>query len=102
MSRSILFQLLIPQTNTFKRLFRVRRLVCITPDFDDLKKEMEITDSETDPHERQILIAQINAYAVKIYNLDMEELEYVLSTFPIVEADDKMKVMAEFEQLCDH
>jgi len=78
---------------------RVGKLICTTREFDALKKEIGIKESETDPSKRQILIAQINAYAAKVYNLTRDELEYILSTFPIVEENIKKDVLTEFDKI---
>jgi hypothetical protein len=77
----------------------VGSLICTTPEFDPLKKELKIKKSVTDRNERQTLMAQINAYVAKIYDLSKSELEYVLSTFSVKNEPLKQLVLEEFNKL---
>ncbi|MFY7788229.1 MAG: hypothetical protein ACOVQA_10180, partial [Thermoflexibacteraceae bacterium] len=46
-----------------------------------------------------LLRAEIDAIVAKIYGLSEAELAYILSTFPIVPAEQKELVLAAFRQL---
>jgi len=78
---------------------KVGKLICTTDEFDSLKKEIKISEGILDESERENLVAQINAYASKIYGLTRNELEYVLDSFPIVEDIIKQKTLLEYEKI---
>jgi len=101
---SHVIELPIPRLNENDKYFqeiveRAAKLICTTPEFDNLKKKINISNGVTDLKEREILIAQINAYATKIYNLTREELEYILNSFPIVDNSIKQQTLSEFDKL---
>lgn len=77
----------------------VGSLICVSKEFESLKKEASIKGSETDPTKRETIVAQINAYVAKIYKLTTIELHCILETFPLVENSIKEKIVAEFQKL---
>ena len=77
----------------------VGSLICTSPEFDSLKKELQIKKGVTDLQERERLMAQISAYTAKIYDLTKEELEYIISTFSEKNQPLKQRVLEEFNKL---
>ncbi len=80
---------------------RAARLICITPEFDDLAKAVGLqpkpsTSSgrtggsrateygETDPHERAKLRAELDGLVAHLYGLTEAEFAHILATFPLV------------------
>lgn len=78
---------------------RVGQLICISPEYDELKNELKIKNGVTDEEQRAQLMAEINAYAAKICNITKEEFEYILKTFPIVDEKIKQQTYSEFEKI---
>ncbi|HOG42816.1 MAG TPA: hypothetical protein PK560_01890, partial [bacterium] len=69
------------------------KLICTTPEFDDLAKEVGLGSHKngvTDPSERRKLRAELDGIIGNIYGLTEEEFVHVLSTFPIVGDDIKL------------
>ncbi len=90
---------------------RAARLICTTPEFDDLAKEIFGRDGSpsrprtgmgtrpyhleygvTDPVERAKLRAELDGLIAHLYGLTEEEFAYILTTFPLV--PDPVKVAA--------
>jgi hypothetical protein len=74
---------------------RVARLICTTPEFDDLAKEVGLRshkDGATDPVERAKLRAELDGLVAHLYGLTEEEFAYILTTFPLV--PDPVKIAA--------
>ena len=68
--------------NLHQRIFQnSARLICTTDEYTKLREEVDESQFVTDVDERITLIAQINACAAKIYDLNYEELEFVLKNF---------------------
>jgi hypothetical protein len=84
---------------------RVAKLVCIGPEFDELRREL--LDSveahvATNPIERQKLQNEIDALVAHLYGLSEDELRHILYapyTFPLVRQDIKDGVMAAFARV---
>ena len=74
-------------------------LICTTDDYSKLRTDVGISKFVTDSNERNTLEAQINACAAKIYDLNTEELEYILSTFTIISQKFKELTLDEFSLL---
>lgn len=72
------------------------KLICTTDEFSRLGKEIGVSEFVTDSSKRIALEAQINAYAAKIFGFTKKDLEYVLSTFPIVDKKLKELTLDEF------
>lgn len=84
---------------------RVARLVCIGPEFDDLRGEL-LGDVNahlaTIQDERQKLQNEIDALVAHLYGLRREDMEHILYapyTFPLVKSGIKDGVMAAFERV---
>lgn len=74
---------------------RAARLICTTPEFDDLAKEVGLgshKEGATDPVERARLRAELDGLVAHLYGLTEEEFAYILTTFPLV--PDPVKVAA--------
>jgi hypothetical protein len=78
---------------------RVTRIVCTTREFDALRREIGVKTSEMDLIKRDFLIAEINAYAAKVYKLTRAQLEYILSSFWIVDEHLKNEVLRQFDEI---
>jgi len=87
-----LYQLPVPRltakdSNFMPIVQRAARLICTTPEFDDLAKEVGLrnhTDGATDPVERGRLRAELDGLIAHLYGLTEEEFAHILSTFPLV------------------
>jgi len=73
-------------------------LICTTSEYDEIKNELNLK-SIVKNEDRDDVIAKINAYAAKICNITIDEFEYILNTFPIVEDEIKTKTLLEFKKL---
>jgi len=74
---------------------RAARLICTTPEFDDLAKSVGLKghqDGATDPTERAKLRAELDGLVAHLYGLSEEEFTHILATFPLVA--DAVKVDA--------
>lgn len=66
---------------------RVARLICTTPEFDDLAKEAGIGSHKqgaTNEVDRGRLRAELDGLIAHLYGLTEEEFAYILTTFPLV------------------
>ena len=66
---------------------RVARIICTTPEFDDLAKEVGIESHKegvTDPAERARLRAELDGLIAHLYGLTEDEFAYILTTFLLV------------------
>jgi hypothetical protein len=66
---------------------RAARLICMTPEFDDLAKEVGLKshkDGASDPVERAKLRAELDGMVAHLYGLTEEEFAHILTTFPLV------------------
>jgi schlafen family protein/Eco57I restriction-modification methylase len=71
---------------------RVSRLICVTSDFDNLARQLDMSVDESpiqDLHMRRQLRAEIDSLVAHLYGLTEEEFTHILSTFPIVEQSVK-------------
>ena len=88
----IVFQLPIPRLTESEPLFdslisRAARLICTTPEFDDLAKSVGLQghqDGAIDPTERAKLRAELDGLVAHLYGLSEEEFTHILTTFPLV------------------
>lgn len=86
---------------------RVARLVCIGPEFDDLRRELlGDVNARVLPFEekeaRQQIQNEIDALVAHLYGLNKEDLHHILYvpyTFPLVKHEIKEGVMREFERV---
>lgn len=94
------YQMPIPRLTASDAAFgpiadRAARLICTTPEFDDLAKEVGLKSHRqgvTDPAERAGLRAELDGLIAHLYGLTEEEFAHILTTFPIV--PDPVKVAA--------
>jgi hypothetical protein len=101
-----LYQLPVPQmseaSNTFDELIkRAAKLICTSPEYDDLAKELGLgdhTSGVTDATQRQALRAEIDAIVAHIYGLTEDEFVHILKTFPIVDQSVKDDTLAAFRR----
>ncbi|WP_396432967.1 Eco57I restriction-modification methylase domain-containing protein [Limnohabitans sp.] len=85
-------QLSVPRLSEFHPQFspivrRAARLICTTPEFDDLAQSVGLKgyhDGATDPHERAQLRAELDGLVAHLYGLDEDEFAHILKTFPLV------------------
>lgn len=66
---------------------RAARLICTTPEFDELASEVGLGSHKngvTDPAERAKLRAELDGLVAHLYGVTREEFQHILSTFPIV------------------
>ena len=101
---SHMYEVPIPRYNSNDPYFsdivkKVGSLICTTKEFDQLKNELKIENVCLNPPDRLNVMAQINAYVAKIYDLTREELEYILTTFSDKNDELKLKTREEFERL---
>jgi hypothetical protein len=95
-----LYQLPVPRLTKTDKYFssivsRAARLICTTPDFDELAKDVGLKshrDGITNPVERAKLRAELDGIIAHLYELTEEEFAYILTTFPLVA--DPVKVAA--------
>src|SRR5260221_14076497 len=99
-----LYQLPMPRVGESEHSFeniakRAARLICTTPEFDDLAKEVGLKSHKqgvTDPIEREALRAELNTMVAHLYRLTEEEFAHILETFPLVPDTSKQTALAEF------
>lgn len=81
---------------------RSAKLICTTPEFDDLAKEVGLgchKNGVTDPTERARLRAELDGIVAHLYGLTEEEFAYILTTFPLVNQKVKDDALAAFKAL---
>jgi len=104
-----IYQLPIPRLTkkdpSFKPIIdRAASLVCTTPEFDDLAKEVGLGSHKngvTNEIERNRLRAELDGLIAHLYGLPEEEFAYILTAFPLVPAATKeaaMKAYIEVER----
>ena len=75
---------------------RAARLICTTPEFDDLAHEVGLGSHRkgaTDPVERARLRAELDGLIAHLYGLTEAEFAYILTTFPLV--PEPVKIAAQ-------
>lgn len=95
-----IYQLPLPRLTATDPAFtpivtRAARLICTTPEFDDLAKEVGLKSHKNgavDPVERAKLRAELDGLIAHLYGLTEEEFAYILTTFPLVA--DPVKIAA--------
>jgi hypothetical protein len=101
------YQLPVPRLNTADPAFapiveRAARLVCTTPEFDDLALEVGLgshVNGATDPAERARLRAELDGLVAHLYGLTEEEFTHVLGAFPLVTQQVKAAALEAFRSL---
>jgi len=98
-----LYQLPVPRLTEKDEAFRpiverAARLICTTPEFDDLAQEIfsgqanAASVGATVPAERAKLRAELDGLVAHLYGLTEEEFAHILTTFPLV--SDEVKIAA--------
>jgi hypothetical protein len=95
-----LYQLPTPRLRDKDPQFRAivnqtARLICTTPEFDDLAREVGLKGHKqgvTDAVQRAVLRAELDGLIAHLYGLTETEFAHVLSTFPLV--PDPVKIAA--------
>lgn len=80
---------------------RAARLTCTTPEYDDLAANVGLgshEDGVTDPEERAQLRAEIDALVAHLYGLTEAEFAHILSTFPLVPEETKVRALLEYRR----
>jgi hypothetical protein len=99
------YQLPIPRLTEGDRYFsdiiqRAAKLICTTPEFDELAQEtLNLTSLQcgvTEETERAKLRAELDGIIAHLYGLTEEEFTYILSTFPIVPEQVKQDALAAY------
>ncbi|MCI0336010.1 MAG: putative DNA binding domain-containing protein [Acidobacteria bacterium] len=105
-----LYQLPVPRLTKQDKEFapivgRAAKLICTTPEFDDLAKEVGLgshRSGETDEAERAQLRAELDGMVAHLYGLTEEEFAYILTTFPLVSQEAKDAALAAYRALAPH
>lgn len=80
---------------------RAARLICTTPEFDDLARAVGLkdhTEGATDPAERARLRAELDGLVAHLYGLTEEEFKHILGTFPLVKQEVKDAALEAFRE----
>ena len=102
-----IYQLPVPRLTEGDRYFsdiveRATKLICTTPEFDDLAAEVGLgshTNGVTDEADRAQLRAELDGMIAHLYELTEAEFTHILSTFPIVPEDTKKAALDEYRKL---
>lgn len=92
------YQLPIPRINDKDIVTRAAKLICTTPEFDDLAKEVGIESGVTNPEERAEIRAELDAMVAHVYGLTYDEFRHILGTFPLVGEEIKERALGKFEK----
>ena len=88
----LIYQLPMPRLNASDLMlrsisYRTARLICTTPEFDDLAQAVGLKshrEGAVDPTERARLRAELDGLVAHLYGLTEAEFVYILGTFPLV------------------
>ncbi|MEH2272066.1 MAG: ATP-binding protein, partial [Nostoc sp.] len=97
-------QLPVPRLTKNDRNFndivqRAAKLICTTPEFDELAQEVGLGSHQqgvTDEAERAKLRAELDGIVAHLYGLTEDEFSYILTTFPIVNATVKEAALGAY------
>lgn len=81
---------------------RAACLICTTPEFDDLAKEVGLGSHKkgaTDPLERARLRAELDGLIAHLYGLTESEFAHILTTFPIVAETVKVAALNAYRDV---
>jgi Alw26I/Eco31I/Esp3I family type II restriction m6 adenine DNA methyltransferase len=98
------YQLPVPRLTKNDRNFnnivqRAAKLICTTPEFDELAQEVGLGSHQqgvTDETERAKLRAELDGIVAHLYGLTEDEFSYILTTFPIVNATVKEAALSAY------
>ncbi|MBW4689196.1 MAG: ATP-binding protein [Komarekiella atlantica HA4396-MV6] len=98
-----IYQLPVPRLTKSDRYFndivqRAAKLICTTPEFDELAQEVGLSHKQgvTDETERAQLRAELDGMIAHLYGLTEEEFSYILTTFPIVPESVKQAALEAY------
>jgi hypothetical protein len=102
-----IYQLPVPRLTekdpAFKPIVsRAAKLICMTPEFDDLAREVGLgshAEGVTDPAARAALRAELDGLVAHLYGLTEDEFAYILTTFPLVAQPVKDAALEAFRVL---
>lgn len=100
-----IYQLPVPRLTESDRNFneivqRAAKLICTTPEFDELAQEVGLgshTNGVTDESERAKLRAELDGIIAHLYGLTEAEFAYILTTFPIVPEQVKQDALTAYQ-----
>lgn len=75
---------------------KVAQLVCVTDEFEELKKATGVSHGLTSESDRALARAQLDAMVAKLYGISKEELAYILEKFPLVDEKQKEQVLRAY------
>lgn len=81
---------------------RAAKLTCVTPEYDDLAKEVGLGSYKNgvrELKERAKIRAELDGLIAHLYGMTEEEFTYILTTFPIVPQEIKDAAMSEYRVL---
>ncbi len=81
---------------------RAARLICTTPEFDELASEVGLGSHKngiTDPAERAKLRSELDGLVAHLYGVTREEFQHILSTFPIVAQEVKDAALRAYDDV---
>ncbi len=101
------YQLPVPRLSEgdpyfFDIVKRAAKLICITPEFDELAAAVGLdsySNCVTDEAERAQLRAELDGMIAHLYGLTEAEFTHILSTFPIVPEETKQAALEEYCKL---
>ena len=104
---NFVYQTPVPRLSTRDVAFlpivtRAAKLICTTPEFDDLAKAAGIgthANGATDADERATLRAELDALVARLYGLDEAEFAHILATFPLVSEPTRLAARNKFRDL---
>ena len=102
-----LYQLPVPRLTATHPFFapiveRAAKLICTAPAYDDLAAEVGLgshRNGVTDPAERARLRAELDGMIAHIYGLTHDEFDYVLASFPLVDAAVKAAALRAYDDV---
>ncbi len=102
-----LYQIPVPRLSSGEKYFdeiadRSAKLICTTPEFDDLAKEVGLGSHKNGvmiEKERVKLRAELDGMVAHLYGLTEEEFAYILTTFPIVPQPVKNAALEAYKAL---
>lgn len=101
------YQLPVPRLNESHKDFtpiveRAAKLICTTPEFDDLAASVGLGDHTagvTDAGGRAFLRAELDGRIAHLYGLTEDEFAHILATFPLVAAETKQAALDQYRLL---
>jgi hypothetical protein len=81
---------------------RAAKLICTTPEFDDLANEVGLAghkEGVTNKVQRSKLRAELDGYVAHLYNLTEKEFFHILKTFPLVPEPHKVAAQNAYRDI---